>query len=561
MLTSVHIRHLVTIDELSLELDSGLCALTGETGAGKSILIDSLGLVLGDKADSGLIRSGHEKAEVTATFDLSDSSEAEEWLRDLELLDEGSDCLVRRVLTTKGRSRAFINNTPATLSTLTQLGEKLVDIHGQHAHQSLLKAPYQRALLDAYAGNDKLLEKMQHCWRQWNSASQEFSRLQQQEDDRRSHIELLRFQLEELENLAVTEQEWQQLESEQRRLSNAGLLREHCEELLNTLYHDNGVAQLLQRSLSILEELREIDKLPADSMEMLQSALIEVEESSHTLHQYADDIQIDPVRLASVDQRLNDILLLARKHRVEPAELPRHLSDLQQQLEKLLQSDQQLDILHQQIDKHQQQWQRLADKLSQSRRKAAKSLAAKVSQIMQQLSMPDGHFSVKLHPLEQHRPTTSGLESIEFFISANPGQPQKPLSRAASGGELSRISLAIQVATIGLAKIPTLIFDEVDVGIGGGVAEIVGKLLCKLGGERQILCVTHLPQVAAQAHHHLLVEKQRHNNSTRTCITTLDDNQRVDEVARMLGGVEMTERTRDHAQEMLSKQHLNNSAQ
>lgn len=552
MLTSVHIRHLVTIIELSLELDCGMSALTGETGAGKSILIDSLGLVLGDKADSSLVRSGHEKAEITATFDISESSEAKQWLREQELLDDSHDCLVRRVLTTKGRSRAFINNTPVTLASLTHLGEKLVDIHGQHAHQSLLKAPYQRALLDAYAGNSELPKKLQQCWQQWNTASRQLSRLQQQEEQRRSHIELLQFQIEELENLALDEDEWPQLESEQRRLSNAGLLRERCEELLNILYHDNGATQLLQRSLSILEELREIDKLPGDSQEMLQSALIEVEESSHTLHQYADDIHLDPARLASVDQRLSDILQLARKHRVEPAELPRHLGGLQQQLAELHERDQQLDVLQQQIIEHQQQWQKLAARLSSSRSKAAKSLASKVTATMQQLSMPDGRFSVKLHSIEQQQPTAHGLESIEFFFSANPGQPQQPLGKAASGGELSRISLAIQVATIGLAKIPTLIFDEVDVGIGGGVAEIVGKLLRQLGEERQILCITHLPQVAAQAHHHLLVEKQRRKNSMQTCITPLDDNQRIDEVARMLGGVEMTERTREHAQEMLS---------
>jgi len=552
MLTSIHIRHLVTIEELSLEFDSGMSALTGETGAGKSILIDSLGLALGDKADSTLIRSGEEKAEITATFDLSDNAEAKQLLKKMELRDDSCDCLVRRVLTIKGRSRAFINNTPVTLTSLTQLSEKLVDIHGQHAHQSLLKTPYQRALLDAYAGNEEQLNKLQQLWQRWNTASGELSLLQQQQQDRHSHIELLLFQIDELENLAPAEEEWQQLESEQRRLSNATLLRERSEELLNTLYHDNGVAQLLQRSLSILEELREIDKLPPDSLEMLQSALIEVEESSHSLHRFTDDIKLDPARLASVDLRLSNILLLARKHQLEPAELPLHLRTLQQQLAELLQSDEQLDDLQQQIGKHQQQWHRVAERLSRSRRKAAESLAAQVSATMQQLSMPDGEFSVVIHPIEQQKPTAHGLETIEFYFSANPGQPQQPLSKAASGGELSRISLAIQVATIGLAKIPTLIFDEVDVGIGGGVAEIVGKLLRKLGEERQILCVTHLPQVAAQAHHHLLVEKQRHNNSTQTRITPLEESQRIDEVARMLGGIEMTERTLKHAQEMLS---------
>ncbi|MEN8213032.1 MAG: DNA repair protein RecN [Pseudomonadota bacterium] len=548
----MHIRHLVTIEELSLELDAGMNALTGETGAGKSILIDSLGLALGDKADNGLIRSGHAKAEVTAVFDLADSKEAQEWLREHELLDEGDDCLVRRVLSARGRSRAFINNTPVTLASLVQLGEKLVDIHGQHAHQSLLKTPYQRALLDAYAGNDKLLEKMQLQWQRWRTAKRDFSLLQQQEEDRRTRSELLRFQIEELENLALAENEWQDLESEQRRLSNASLLRERCEELLEILYRDNGAAQLLQRSLAILEELHDIDTLPADSLEMLQSAAIEIEESSQSLHQYADAIELDPERLGLVDQRLSDILLVARKHRLEPTGLPAHLSDLQQQLAELQQSSEQLETLHQQIDTANRQWRKIAAKVSHSRCKAAESLAQRVSTTMRQLSMPDGRFSVKLHALEEQQPGAHGLESIEFFFSANPGQPQQPLGKAASGGELSRISLAIQVATIGLGKIPTLIFDEVDSGIGGGVAEIVGKLLRQLGEERQVLCVTHLPQVAAQAHHHLLVEKQRLNDATRTRILPLDDTQRVDEVARMLGGVELTQRTREHAREMLS---------
>lgn len=554
MLTSVYIRHLVTIDELSLEFDSGMSALTGETGAGKSILIDSVGLALGNKADTSLIRNGHEKAEITATFDLSDNTEAKQWLHERELLDDSSDCLVRRVLTTKGRSRAFINNTPVTLTSLTQLGERLVDIHGQHAHQSLLKAPFQRELLDAYAGNEALLSKLQQQWRQWNTVVGELSTLQTKQQERRSHIELLRFQIDEIENLAVEEHEWQQLESEQRRLSNAGVLRERCEELLSTLYLDNGAAQLLQRSISILEELREIDKLPGDSLEMLKSAMIEIEECSHTLHQYADTIQLDPARLASVDQRLSSILQLARKHQLEPAGLPLHLATLQQQLKKLLHSDEQLEILQLQVDEHQQQWNKLAGRLSRSRHKAAKLLDSQVSTTMRQLSIADGRFSVKLENIELQQPTAHGVETVAFYFSANPGQPQQPLSKAASGGELSRISLAIQVATIGLGKVPTLIFDEVDVGIGGSVAEIVGNLLRRLGEERQVLCVTHLPQVAAQAHHHLLVEKQRNSNSTQTRIIPLEEEQRIDEVARMLGGVEMTERTLEHAREMLSSQ-------
>jgi DNA repair protein RecN (Recombination protein N) len=552
MLCSLHVRHLVTIEELSLDLDAGMSALTGETGAGKSILIDSLGLVLGDKADSSLVRQGHDKAEVSATFDLCDSGEAADLLRELDLLEEHGECVVRRVLTSNGRSRAFINSTPVNLSTLAQLGEKLVDIHGQNAHQSLMKTASQRALLDAYAGNEQLLQEMQHCWRQWHEATRELDRLQQQEQDRHSRHELLQFQLDEIEQLALQEQEWSALEAEQRRLSNAGELRARNDELLGILYADDGVAHQLHRSVAILRKLHELDSLPADNLEMLQSALIEVEESSHALHQYADNIQLDPARLASVEQRISDILQLARKHHVEPEELPRRHDDLQQQLEALLESDAHTALLQQQIEACRQQWLQLAGSLSKQRQKAAASLSSRVTATMRGLSMPDGRFSVKLRALEQAQPSATGQESVEFYFSANRGQAQQPLNKAASGGELSRISLAIQVSTLGLAQLPTLIFDEVDAGIGGGVAEVVGQLLRQLGERQQILCVTHLPQVAAQAHNHLRVEKQRSHNSTRTLITTLAEHQRVDEIARMLGGIKISKGALEHAAEMLS---------
>lgn len=554
MLCSMHVRHLVTIEELTLDLDAGMSALTGETGAGKSILIDALGLVLGDKADSSLVRQGHDKAEVSATFDLCDCREATELLRDLDLLEENGECVVRRILTNKGRSRAFINSTPVNLSTLARLGEKLVDTHGQNAHQSLMKAAAQRALLDAYAGNEQLLEEIQHCWRQWNEATRELCRLQQQEQDRYSRLELLRFQLDEIERLAVQEREWPELEAEQRRLSNAGELRARSDELLHILYADDGVAQQLHRSVAIVQKLHEIDRLPADSLVMLQSALIEVEESSHALHQYADKIQLDPARLASVDQRISDILQLARKHHVEPGELSGRHDDLRRQLEALLESEAHTALLQQHIDECRQQWLQLAGSLSKQRQKAAASLSSRVTSTMRGLSMPDGRFSVKLRALEKAQPSATGLESVEFYFSANRGQAQQPLNKAASGGELSRISLAIQVSTLGLAQIPTLIFDEVDAGIGGGVAEVVGQLLRQLGERQQILCVTHLPQVAAQAHNHLRVEKQRGHKSTRTLITTLGDHQRVDEIARMLGGLKISRGALEHAQEMLSSQ-------
>jgi DNA repair protein RecN (Recombination protein N) len=551
MLTGISIRNFVTVESLQLDLSAGMSALTGETGAGKSILIDALGLVLGDKADNSLIRHGMEKAEITAEFDLAQLPGIRDWLQSNEL-DDAGECLLRRTINRKGRSRAFINGTPVTLATLEALGNQLVDIHGQHAHQSLMQRAHQRELLDAFAGNCELTAELSRAWRAWKELGDTIENLEKAQQERDSRLDLLRFQVDELQQLDFKQGEWSSLEQEQKRLGNAESLLADSQQLLSLLYEDRGARELLQRAVVLAGRMAGSDtELPADALEMLNSALIELDESTPLLQQYADSIEQDPQRLQEIDTRMASLLQAARKHRIEPEELTAHLQQLESQLSAIESSGEQLEQLRKEQSAVQDEWSRLAGKLGKARSKAAEALSAQVTQTMQTLSMPDGTFSVNLVQSESGQPREHGLETVEFLISTNAGQPPQPLTRIASGGELSRISLAIQVATIGLSAIPTLIFDEVDVGIGGGVAEIVGSLLRQLGEQRQILCVTHLPQVAAQAHSHLRVAKESSEAGGMTSVSMLDEEKRVLEIARMLGGIEMTRKTLDHAREMV----------
>jgi DNA repair protein RecN (Recombination protein N) len=551
MLTGISIRNFVTVESLQLDLSAGMSALTGETGAGKSILIDALGLVLGDKADNSLIRHGMEKAEITAEFDLAQLPGIRDWLQSNEL-DDAGECLLRRTINRKGRSRAFINGTPVTLATLEALGNQLVDIHGQHAHQSLMQRAHQRELLDAFAGNCELTAELSRAWRAWKELGDTIENLEKAQQERDSRLDLLRFQVDELQQLDFKQGEWSSLEQEQKRLGNAESLLADSQQLLSLLYEDGGARELLQRAVVLAGRMAGSDtELPADALEMLNSALIELDESTPLLQQYADSIEQDPQRLQEIDTRMASLLQAARKHRIEPEELTAHLQQLESQLSAIESSGEQLEQLRKEQSAVQDEWSRLAGKLGKARSKAAEALSAQVTQTMQTLSMPDGTFSVNLVQSESGQPREHGLETVEFLISTNAGQPPQPLTRIASGGELSRISLAIQVATIGLSAIPTLIFDEVDVGIGGGVAEIVGGLLRQLGEQRQILCVTHLPQVAAQAHSHLRVAKDSSEAGGMTSVSMLDEEKRVLEIARMLGGIELTRKTLDHAREMV----------
>ena len=551
MLNSIHIKNLAIVTTTEVEFERGLIALTGETGAGKSILIDALGLALGDRADNGMIRTDCDRAEISARFNLTDLPAVSDWLVE-QALDSGDECLLRRVLVRDGSSKAFVNGSPVPARTLQALGEMLVDIHGQHAHQSLLRRDHQRELLDDFAGHRALCEKTSKLYREWQETAQRLQSLREASRDRTERLDLLRYQTDELEKAGPGENELSELEDEHSRLSNAGRLSSSSELMLSTLYDDEESAQgRLNRAISELDELLSLDATLSGCREMLESANIQVQEAVTEIRQYADSVELDPVRLEQVEQRLGELHDLSRKYRCKPRELPGRLAELQTELEELNNADIHLSELEQQSEALEGDFLKSAEKLEKSRRKAAKRLGQQVTEGMQSLGMPDGRLVIEIESLPQDKASAHGLNRIDMLVSANPGQKPQPLSKVASGGELSRISLAIQVATLSCGQIPTLIFDEVDVGIGGGVAEIVGRLLNRLGETRQVLCVTHLPQVAAQGHHHLQVNKSSNGKGTRTGITQLDENQRVEEIARMLGGVEITDQTLAHAQEML----------
>lgn len=554
MLTSIQLQDLVIVSRLELELGPGMTALTGETGAGKSILIDALGLVLGERAEANLIRTGHERAEVSAHFNLDQCSQARDWLIEQALDDEG-DCVIRRVLQRSGRSRAYINGRTASSSQLKALGEWLVDIHGQHAHQSLLRTAAQRELLDGYAGHADLCTRVARQFRQLRDCEQRWQQLTVEREQRAARLELVRFQLDEFEALALAEGELEQLDVDQRRLANQGHLQETSARALQQLYDgEPALHDQLSRTGTELTELSMLDGRLASSAELITGAAVQIEEAAATLRQYLDALELDPARLQEIEERLSRIHEMARKYRVLPAQLADLHQQLQRECRELEQADADLDALAGAREQARTAYLDAAGQLSDARRAAAERLAATVTASMQELGMAGGAFTIDAQPQEITAAAAHGLDQIRFLVSANPGQPLQPLAKVASGGELSRISLAIQVATANCVSIPVLVFDEVDVGIGGGVAEIVGRQLRRLGEERQVLCVTHLPQVAAQAHQQLRVRKQTQQGQTFTDITPLDAPGRVEEIARMLGGTDITATTRAHAEEMLANQ-------
>ncbi|MEA3639229.1 MAG: DNA repair protein RecN [Lamprobacter sp.] len=551
MLIQITVQDLVILSQLELELASGMTALTGETGAGKSILIDALGLTLGDKADASMIRSGCERAEISASFDVSGNSAARDWLAE-QALDDDNDCLIRRVLARNGRARAFINGRAASSAQLRALGELLVDIHGQHAHQSLLRPAAQRSLLDGYADHPALTTEVAAQYRQYRDLDQRWKTLEAARSEREERLELLRFQLEELDALALGEHELDALDAEQRRLANQGQLQQSAASLVELLYEgDPSLRDSLGRASADLNSLSAIDPNLVETRELIDAATVQIEEAAANLRHYLEGLEMDPARLGIVEQRIGRIQDLARKYRITPEQLISFTAERRDELEHLEQADQSLDALAAEREQARGVLLERAEALSAARHEAAARLGATVTAAMQDLGMTGGHFQVEIKTGKAESINAQGLDSIAFLVSANPGQPLQPLAKVASGGELSRISLAIQVATAEIGGIPTLVFDEVDVGIGGGVAEIVGRLLRRLGERRQVLCVTHLAQVAAQAHQHLRVKKFTKATQTFTEISPLDTEQRVDEVARMLGGTEITTTSRAHAAEML----------
>lgn len=552
MLSSIHIRDLVIVRALDLRLQPGMTALTGETGAGKSILIDALGLALGDKADNGMIRSGCDKAEVSATFDLADSPNAAAWLEQHDLSANG-DCIVRRVLVRDGRSRAYINGSPSPQGLLAELGEQLVDIHGQHAHQSLLRSAAQRSLLDAYAGHDALVHATADAFRGWRDARQQHEQLTQAAADRANRLDYLRYQVDELTHVASDASDLTELEASHGRLANAERLLGESTQLVGMLGEDDqSLDTALSQAIHLLDGLIQLDPELQRVRDMLDSAAIQIDEAAGELRHYRDRIEPDPERLNELDTRLGRLYDTARKHRVSPAELPQVLTAMQDELEGLEQADDTLRRLDGEVARLDAVYAGHAEHLSGARQAAATRLATTVTASMQELGMRGGRLLIDC-ATQTGQHAAHGQDQITFLVAANPGQPPAALAQVASGGELSRISLAIQVATADCGEVASLIFDEVDVGIGGAVAEIVGQLLRRLGTTRQVLCVTHLAQVAAQAHQHLRVLKLSDDETTETRIEMLNADDRIHEVARMMGGIDITEHTLRHAQEMIDR--------
>ena len=553
MLTSLYVRHFAVVEAAEIAFGPGLTVVSGETGAGKSLLVDALMLLAGARADSGMVRAGSDRAELAAEFDLSDLPLARQWLLSEELDEDGS-CQLRRVIRTEGSSKAWINGRPANARQLGELAALLVEIHGQHEHQALLSRSHQLALLDAYAGHDDLLAQVRDNAGRWRDLGMRMRKLSGG-DDRERRIEMLRHETAELEKWALPETELTELEANHRRLANAGRLAEGAASVVELLDGDSEFAlrRALGRAHAELGKLAMLDDRLGPLLELLDNAGIELGEAADGLTRYAQDVDLDPERYTEVDNHLARLHELSRRHRLPMAELHDRLTTLRTELAELEGAGDALEQLAAQRQQLEQDYARAAARLSQARAAAASKLGEEVSHLMAELGMSGGQLRIELETVAGEEPDPQGRERCELLVSANPGQPPRPLRKVASGGELARISLAIEVATLGKDTVGSMIFDEVDTGIGGAVAEVVGQKLRALGGQRQVLCVTHLPQVAAQGHAHLRVSKHSDDESTRTRIDTLDASGRRDELARMLGGVEITRETRAHAKQMLER--------
>jgi DNA repair protein RecN (Recombination protein N) len=549
MLRALNIRDFVIVDRMDLEFAAGFTVLTGETGAGKSILIDALAMVLGERGDAGIVRQGAEKSEISAEFETAALKPLQSWLTDNELAGDDGACLVRRVIDSGGRSRAFINGRAVTLAQLREAGGHLVDIHGQHEHQSLLRAAAQRALLDAYAGLGAAASAVAAAWRRWQDLRQQLTALETNAAAFAAEREQLEWQVRELDALKFDPDEWQELLAEHARLAHAQSLIEGAQYAMDSLSDgDNSSLSQLAAVSSRLDHLLEYDARLREIIDVIASAQAQAQESVYMLRDYQQRLDLDPQRLKEVEQRLDAVHTSARKYRVTPEALPDALARARNRLAELGESADVETVRKREAEAH-KGYLAAAKELSAGRRKAAKRLAEKVTGAMQTLAMAGGRFEAALNPLAEGN--SSGLEQVEFLVSAHDGIAPRPLAKVASGGELSRISLAIQTVTNEIAQVPTLIFDEVDAGIGGRVAEIVGRMLKKLGAKHQVMCVTHLPQVAASADQQWQVTKSADGGKVLSHVTVLNDKQRIEEIARMLGGVKITETTRKHAAEML----------
>lgn len=548
MLQELRIQNLALIEKLELLFQPGFTTLTGETGAGKSILLDALGLALGERADSGLVRHGTPKADVIAQFEVAQLPHVMSWLEEQEL-EEETQCLMRRTVTAEGRSKAYINGYPATANQLKTLGAMLIDIHGQHEHQNLLSANQQIHLLDAYANHAHLLADTKLSYQHWQQLQKQLHQLEEEQADFQSRLELLSFQKNEFDELKPSEGEFESLSEEQNQLSHANEIKQACEQAYAHLEEEQGAVDAINNAIHALSEIVDFNPSLQTTIEQLNSSLIEIQEAASEVHRTAEHIELDPEQLNEVEERLAKLFGMAKKYNLEAEELVDKHQQIFSELERLENSDESLEQLKQEVKSAAKDFEGKASKLTQSRQKAATKLAKIVTQGMQTLGMENGQFDIRI--TQNESVNALGQDRVQFLVTANKGQPLQPLSKVASGGELSRISLAIQVATSEVASLPTMIFDEVDVGIGGGIAEVVGEKMQQLGASKQIFSITHLPQVASHGHQHLFIQKQTKGNVTRTAVTALNDRERVEELARMLGGKELTEQTRTHAKEML----------
>ncbi|GAB5382230.1 MAG: DNA repair protein RecN [Aliiglaciecola sp.] len=557
MLVHLSIKNLAIVKTLDIDFRQGLSVVTGETGAGKSIAIDALGLCLGERAEASMVRAGNNKAEVCATFDIKSLKQVNEWLAGHDLCQDdeaNSELLIRRVVSSEGRSKAYINGSPAPLQQLKELGLLLVNIHGQHAHQLLLKAENQRQVLDRFADHQAMQDEVKQFYQKWLESKRQLEQLQlgqQQRSDRRN---LLAYQVQELDEFALIEDEFTSLESEHKKLSHSQTLLEQAQQSFYRLYEadEHSALTAVQSSLDSLSELQHHDPDLGPIVGILNEALINIDEASVQLRHYADNLEIDPMRMNQVEQRYSQAMDLARKHNVNPEQLYQYHQSLVLELAQLNSDDSVLDSLQQDVQKYLDCYLQSARKLSKSRHLASKKLAVQVESYIQQMNMDKATFTVDVNFDESIPPSAMGLDKVAFMISTNPGIQADTLDKVVSGGELSRIGLAIQVISTNGNQIPTMIFDEVDTGISGPTASVVGKLLRKLGTSCQVICVTHLPQVAASGHQQMFVTKFTDDKTTETHMICLKENERIEELARLLAGDVLTSSAIANAEELLN---------
>ncbi|QRN02631.1 DNA repair protein RecN [Legionella sp. MW5194] len=554
MLTSLRIENFAIVKQLDLDFSQGMTAFTGETGAGKSIMIDALMLALGGRGDASTLRTGEDKCDISATFHIDKTSEPAKWLEEHDIDCEAGEIILRRVIYAEGRSKSYINGQPFPLQKVKEFSEMLVHIHGQHQHQTLLHHATHRQQLDDYAGHDECLQQVQALYKQCLTIKQEMDHLKNQ-DAHSDRLELLQFQIDELQALNSYEGEMQSLSEEHQLLHHANDYLTHSQQILSLL-NDNdelNINRALNQVLQSMNQLPQEQQTIKNAAELINNALIQCEEALNEIREFTNQVQLDPERLQTVELRLSALHQAARKYHVDANALPQHARQLQDEFEQLQNKEQRASFLQQEYDRCTRHYQEAAAQLSNARKLAAEKLSQEITRIIQQLGMPKGRVEIEISALDKMQ--AHGMDKVEYKVCTNPGMPSDLLSKIASGGELSRISLAIQMVTAQRGATPTLLFDEVDVGIGGATAALVGQLLRKLGKRLQVFCVTHQPQVASAAHHHFVVEKHSEHNETFSQIIALEESDKINEIARMLGGLTITEQTRLHAKELLVQNH------